>query len=759
MPEHISEDGLAAIVAQEIASSLAYDRTELSRKRAQAIEYMRGEMKEWPAEAGRSSVVSRDTADTIGWILPGIIRLFTASQRMAICEPVEPGDEAWAEAATDGVNHVFWKDNDGYRLLYDGTYNSLLHGNGVIKHWWDDRPKIRMSFHSGLTDEQLTALLTPEAESIGLDGDPSTSSGQAPGSGQDPGSGQAPSPFDDSSEDSGGGDGIELIAKTTRIHKVAEIDPQTGAPVEVGLPLHDVKIKRTIRRGSVGLAAIAPEDFLINAEATSIKGARLVGQKVEKTRSDLIEMGFDRDKVERLARDSDDDEAEIARREFDPSTGSGAATSAMETVTLYELYLKLDVDGDGIAETCQIFYAGSSTGSGVGSGTILEWCVWEDEDIFSDIPCDPVPHRWDANSIFDKTKDVQEIKTVLSRQALDNLYASNNPQRFVTGRILNPDELTNPSFGGTVFGEAGASCLPLEVPFFANHAFEGIAYFDQVIEKRTGVSRTTMALDPEALQNQTATASQLAHDAAYSQTELIARNQAELGWKNVFKAILKLMVRHQDRARMIRLRGEWVEIDPRHWNADMDVTINTGIGTGSRDRDMAMLNSVLQNQIMLTQAMKQDGFVEEAIDMAPRIRATLTKIAESAGVRSPEQFYPDISADKMAGMKQMAAAAGGQPDPKMQAAMQRAEIEMKVAAMKAENELQLGRERLRAESINKRAELDAEVMLRREQIAAELQLKRELAFADAHAGPSPFDNSSGGSGAAANGVHFGGEPG
>lgn len=716
MPRSISEQELSAIVAKEIAASLAYDRTELAEKRRRAIEYMRGEMSDWPAEKGRSSVVSRDTSDVVSWILPAVIRLFTASGQMAVAEPVEPGDERWAQSATDGINHAFWKDNDGYRLLYDATYDSLLHGNGVIKHWWDDRPKSSISFHTGLTDEQLAALLTPETETIGGEGV----------------------------------DAIELLASTTRLEKTVEPDPATGAPREAIVPLHDVKIRRTTRRGQVRLAAIAPEDFLINAEATSIKGARLVGQKEPKTRSDLVEMGFARDKVERLARDTDDDATELARQEFGrfEALTDSAATTALETVTLYELYLKLDVDGDGIAETCQVFYAGQG-----GEGTVLEWSVWEDEDVFSDIPCEPVPHRWDANAVFDKTRDIQEIKTVLSRQALDNLYASNNPQRFVTGRVLNPDELANPSFGGTVFAEAGASCLPLSIPFFANHAFEGIAYFDQVIEKRTGVSKTTMALDPEALQNQTATAAQLSHDAAYSQTELIARNQAELGWKNVFRSVLKLMVRHQDRARTIRLGERWIEIDPRHWNADMDITIDTGLGTGSRDRDMAMLGAVKSDQAALAAAFREAGMIDRAVGMIPMIVGTMKKSAEAAGLRTAELFYPDVGREEVAkAVMQIAQAQAQAGAPMIKAMTEKAALDFRIESAKADNEMRLKREKLAGELQLRREEFLAEMALKDRQIAAEIAMKERLALREMEMRAYGF---AGG----APDVHVGGEPG
>ena len=128
----LDEDSLKALLSAEIRSAIAYDDSELSSRRARAMEYYRGEMNDTPSMSGRSSVTSRDIADTIGWMLPGIIRVFTASDQMAIAEPVKPSDEDVAEQATDYLNHIFWKDNPGYRVLWDATHDSLLQGNGIV---------------------------------------------------------------------------------------------------------------------------------------------------------------------------------------------------------------------------------------------------------------------------------------------------------------------------------------------------------------------------------------------------------------------------------------------------------------------------------------------------------------------------------------------------------------------------------------------------------------------------------------------------
>src|SRR5688500_15041654 len=166
MAERLDETELKALIAQEISVADRFDHTELSAKRTRALEYYQGVMTDTAPAPNRSSVVSSDVADTIGWMLPGIIRVFTASDRMAEYEPVGNGDEKFAEQATDYINHIFWKDNPGYRVLWDATHDSLLQGNGIVKHWWDDSEDCEYSEHSGMTVEQIALLQQDGAEVV-----------------------------------------------------------------------------------------------------------------------------------------------------------------------------------------------------------------------------------------------------------------------------------------------------------------------------------------------------------------------------------------------------------------------------------------------------------------------------------------------------------------------------------------------------------------------------------------------------------------
>jgi hypothetical protein len=679
----MDDDKLKALLSEEISSALTYDDTELSAKRAKALEYYRGEMTDTPAMTGRSSVVSMDVADTIGWMLPGIIRVFMASDKMALYEPERPGDEEFAKQATDYANYVFLKDNPGYRIMWDATHDSLLLGNGVVKHWWDDKEECEYTEHSGLTEEQIAILQQDQA--------------------------------------------VEIVGQKQGEPQIIMVPGPTGQMMEMPLQTYDVKVKRVTSAGRLKIECIESEDFGINREATTIENARFCYHRQDTSRSDLIEMGFDRDLVESLPIDrfSTMQQEKISRDESSSTFFNNVGDNSMALVELFECYVKADVDGDGIAETIRAFYAG-----GHGSGELLDWEVWEDDLPFSDIPCEPVPHRWDARSIADDTSDIQRVKTVITRQFLDNTYWVNNPMTTAEeNSVTNPETLRSPRFGATVYHKKGSlPPAPMAVPYIGDKALLALQHFDMVREMRTGVSRSTMALDPEALQNQTATAANNTKDAAYSQIELIARNQAELGWRRVFRQVLKLIVKHQDRPRTIRLRDTWVEMDPRSWNANMDCTINIGLGTGSRDRDMAMLNTILNVQIAMTDRLAQSGFVEEALEMVPKINMTASKLAESAGIKNPEQFYLDIKPERLAVMKQEAK---NRPDPEMEKEKVKAQTQLQLGQQQAQLDQQKAAQSAQHEAVQMQADIEAQNQkTNAEMIQAQqdFEFKKELAI-------------------------------
>lgn len=683
---------IGAIVDQQISLAKSHDNAERATASDKALDYYFGRMDSYvPPEANRSKVVSHDVADTINTTLPQVVRVFLSTDNMAIVEPVSDQDEEFARQATQGLNYVFLRDNDGDGIVYDGTWDSLMHGNSVVKTFYDDTPVYATSFHSGLTDDGMAQLLQPDER----DNEP------------------------------------EVLAHSEVPGTL--VDPATGQQMPV--TLHDVKIKRVKADGSFVVTVIPPEEFLIDGDAVTTEEAAFTDHWQRKTRSDLVKMGYAKEDVWAIPVASRVETAAAASRNIAANT-SEAADKSMELVDYHEAYIRMDVDGDGEAELVRVCQGG-------GSKTPLHWEVWEDDNPFSDIKCKPIPHRWLAGSQTDDVVEVQDVKTVLRRQFLNNIYWATNPQRAVKGKVLNPEQFDNPTFGGTVFLGADGEIIPLEVPQIGEIALAGIAHMDETLQRRTGIIAQGEAIDPDELQHQTAAAVHDKKDARYTQVEQYARNMAR-GWSAVFRKLLKLMVKHQDYSRQVMFNGKPVVIDPRSWNEDMHVTINVGLGTGSRDRDLQMLQSVLQSQLLLADRFMTSGDLDDAIDMLPKILTTMTRMAECAGIKNPDDYYPEFTQDKVAALKQMAAQKAQQPDPlqvKAQADQaakdQQAQRDHDYRMAQAQSDLQLNQQkadaangqeltRINGHLANERYQIDQELALKVQQINAELALRQSV---------------------------------
>ncbi|MEQ9111213.1 MAG: hypothetical protein RIF37_00550 [Rhodospirillaceae bacterium] len=662
----LTDRELAAIVMAGVRDAVGYigAPSDISNERATALKYYLGEPFGDERE-GRSKVVSRDVADTVEWILPSLLRVFAAGDDVVRFEPVGQEDEAFAAQATDYINHVFNKDNNGFLILYTWFKDALIQKNGIVKFWWEVTTRAEIETYTGLTELELVQLVADDA--------------------------------------------IEVLAYST-----------------VSDNTHAVKLKRQAKVGRVRIEPVPPEEFLIARRARSLDDASFVGHRVYKTRSELIAAGYPKRVVENLPtyHAVDDTEEALARWGDEDSGTVGSLDPMMQTIEIVEAYLKVDEDGDGIAELMKVTVAGAG-GEG---GQLL------DKEPVDDIPfaalCPvPMPHKFFGLSVADLVMDLQRIKSVLWRQMLDNLYLTNNPQREVVMSKLEKgglDDLLNSKVGGIIRAKQEGAVRELSVPHAAAASFPMMEYVDRVRQYRTGVAPATTGLDAGALENQTATAVNQMTSAANQRIELIARIFAETGVKDLFRGLLRLVARHQDKPRMVRLRNQWVPMMPGLWNAEgIDATVEVGLGHGNRDQQMAAIMQILGLQ---KEALGAGGL---GLVTPKHIYNALGKLVQWTGLKSIAPYFSDPDeestqarqhqqADAEAIATQQKAAANLQVKRETAMAevalerhkqLARLDIERGVALVKAQAEAKLQKDRLIAEMKLKEMELQAEIAL------------------------------------------------
>ena len=595
----MDEHDFQSVVSAEIEDAVTYVDTDLSPSRAQATAYYRGD----PfgnEEEGNSRVVATEVRDTVNAMLPSIMRVFFSSERVVEFMPRGPEDVKASEQASDYANYVLNQDNPGFMVLYGTFKDSLVRKCGIVKTWWAKNTTVRTEKYTGL-DEGTVMLIQQESGAV-----------------------------------------VTVITQYDDpdvLEPQLTMDPMTGQPMMLPVPqLFDVEVKRTIEEGKICIEGVPPEEFLIDRNARDLESAAFVGHRKMATVAELLEMGYDEDLImENISTtDFEYNDEYLRRRPTTTTIGSinESHNPAMQRALYVEGYMRVDYDGDGIPELRKVCC--------LGEGYTIVNNEPADMTGFSDFPCDPEPHTspLEANSIFDFTKDLQEIKSDILRNTLDSLAQSIHPRTAVVEGQVNMDDVLNNETGAIIRMRAPGMVMPLSQPFVGREAFPMLEYMDSIKEERTGMSRASMGLNADALQSSTKAAVSATVSANQMRIELTTRILAE-GMKKLFKVILQLSVKHQDKPRMVRLRNDWVQVDPRSWDATMDVAINVGMGTGDTEQKMQMLGMISSKQ---EQALMQMGPMNPLVSPA-QYANTLRKMVELAGFKDASQFFNAIPAD------------------------------------------------------------------------------------------------------------------
>jgi hypothetical protein len=462
---------------------------------------------------------------------------------------------------------------------------------------------------------------------------------------------------------------------------------------------HNVKIKKTVNKGSVVVENIPPEEFLISKRAKTIQDSPFVAHRRQMTRSELIAMGFDRKIVEGLAAGdtlefSPERIARYTRGEEPNSMGS--QDESMEIIEVYECYIKTDYNNDGIAELRRVVYA---------SHEILEDMDCDYVPFHSICPI-PIPHKFYGQSLADRALDLQLIKSTVVRQMLDNLYLTNNYRVGAVEGQVNLDDLLTSTAGGVVRIKNPNAIVPMIVQSNVAQSFPMLEYLDGIQARRTGVSDSQNGIDPNILQNVTAAAVSAMSQASAGKLELIARIFAETGVKSLFKGILQLLCKYQDKERVIRLNGKFVPFNPREWNDQYNVSINVGLGTGTRQEQLATMQMILSKQEEIIQGY---GLSNPLVSIK-QYRDTLAKFINMAGFKDATAFMNEITPEQNA---QFSQPTPPKVDSNVEATQILAQVEREKADLRSRTEmakLELEREQMQVENARKQLELQMQEM-------------------------------------------------
>ena len=592
----MTDEQLSAIIKGLLDDSIDYNE-EVGAMRMSATSAYQGDDYGNEVE-GRSQVVTREVRDAVEMAKPALMRIFFGAHRVLEYSPTGPEDVQGAHDATVYVEHAVNNHNAGYMEFLSAVDDALIRKTGVFKAYWEESEMPVASHHTGLTQMEID-IIAQDEDVTDIEVTP-----------------------------------LEDQDFPAEVHDPEELGPG-GQPMQPmpPEPLFDAVVTRIKTKGRLRFEALPPEEFVIHRKARNIETARLVGHHRNVIMSDLIEMGYDEAELEDVAGTDEDLKHEAEGRSIgittdDTDDAEGSDPSHVE-VAFSELWVRVDYDGDGIAELRKVCVAGSGC-------KVLTNELAEEAPLAAICPS-PVAHQAIGNAMAELVEDLQKIKTMILRNTLDSLASAIHPDVTAVTDHVNFDDLLNTEQGRIIRQSRPGMVEYMSQPFIGSQTFPAMQYLDTLVEARTGMNEAAQGLNADALQSTAKSAIENATNAAMGRIEFIARTMIEGGFKRLYKIFLKLIIQNMDRPAKVRLNNRFIQVDPRAWNADMDVDIAMPLSNASLEQRLVLLQTIAEKQELAIQT----GGVDNPLAGLPEYAHTLAEITRLGGITDVRRYFKD----------------------------------------------------------------------------------------------------------------------
>ena len=516
----LSDEKLSAILAKAVSNSEHLTDGKLAKEWEEVNRYYRGELPA-PLHKGDSKYVSRDVFDAVDSMRSTVLEAFSANQRIVMFRPErgETADEA--KQATEYCRHVFFKENSGEDILYDVLSDGLKHRFSVVKVYYEDDSEEQEYDFDNLTEDELVVQL---------------------------------SEYDD--------------------YEITE-----SSISEEGLYSGSFTVKTKNQR--IVVEAIQPEDILVANNSTSLKEAKYVIHRTPKTRSHFIKT-YGKKAVEGMNFHTDNTLTfeTVKQTRFDNigqvlASSDGYDESVEETI-LYEIYIKLDMDGSGISKLWKIDYA---------EGKVFRKEQVSRKPFASFVPL-PVSHTYYGENFAYSVIPTQNARTVLIRQIINHTLITNNPrQQVLNGTLLSPQELLENRLGGIVNVRRMDGIAPIPQAPMNPFVFSLIQMIDEDKEEVTGISKLSQGLNKDAIstQNSEGMVEQLI-SASQQRTKIISRRFG-LFIRDLYHLIYHTAIDHIDEAEFMETTGNYVPVNPSLWKERSAASVELTLSYGEQEKE------------------------------------------------------------------------------------------------------------------------------------------------------------------------------
>ncbi len=682
-PDDKLPEGLAEALAAEVTDAVLYVEEAFSDVQADMTEFYKGELpgiREEDAEDNRSDFVSRDVHDAVAAYMPDLMRVFTGPEHVLEFRPNGQADEAYVEVATAAVRNIFENENDAWGIIHGGLKDGLIRKYGVATWYFEEQDTSYEKEYTGLDMDAMTVLLNePDIEVVEME------------------------KYD--SEDP------ELVPETydlTLLHK------------------------RSVKKYVVDL--VPPEELLIARSARKADGKRFIGRRRSMPINELVAMGYDEEELKEFAGAGGDSQLKTNALTYErnpegTNVGPERQDEGGKEVLYVEGFMEWLIDGRmQLIKACML-------------GNAYKVKSWEQVEAINLAVWtpDPEPHTPIGEALSEKSADFQKVNTEIWRGVLDSLQESLVPRTEVVEGQVNLDDAMSNELGALVRVRQPGMVRPISQPFVGQAALPLLSVIDQKREERVGAFRAADGLSAEAMQSSTKMAVAATITGSKAQKELMARNFAANFLKPIFRGLLRLFVENQDKAKTLRIAGNWVPVDPRGWNAELDMDVNVADAMMPVEERLQKLGAVVQKQESILQTL---GPVNPLVTMAQYATA-LQDLTRLAGFRKADRYFKQVDPNWAPPAKEP------QPDAAMVLANAQVKslelndnLKLEESSAKLNHEREkmkldddFRRDQLAQEGLLKQAEIEqkygADLTAKRLQIEAEVNKHRDGLVADA----------------------------
>lgn len=644
-----------------------------------AHRYYNGEC-DLPAQKNRSKFVMRVVRDTIEQTVPQLMRIFTGGTDIVAFRAgsMDPQRQQAAQDATDTVSHVFWNLNPGWLNIQNFVRDALKAKMGWLKVYEKEEVRVQEREFQG-PQEQFFMLA--------------------------------------------GQEDVEVME--------ARVEDMPG-PYLMPQRMVSATLKVWQRTPKICIETVPPEEMLCDRSASSTEWGKfkLLGQKSIKTVSDVVEMGVDFETAVKHAGSGSEastgehmSQVRRARRGApqDPYEDRSTPDQSMRPIAVYDLYVRIDRDGDGFAELRHV------VGIGDGPAEIVMDEIADDHPYCGSAAI-AIEHNLIGDSMADNVMDLQDVETQITRQVLDNLVLVNNPRRKAVKDQYDRNALLDNKFNGVVEVSNPDAVTWDVTPFVGDKALMVREAFNETRAERTGISKESMGLAAQNLQASSEIGVLAVLGAGQTQPEMIAATMAHCAFVPMARKILALVRSRQSME--VRKAGQYRSVSPSQWPEDMELEVMVGLGTGSRDENLVALQMLKQEQKEILLTLGPDN----PLCTPDQYAHTLARITQLTGVGPSTSFFnaPEMVKQLTAQKLQEAKMQPPPPDPRMekvkldhQAKMAKQMGDAQLAAVKARQDAQIKQQVAQSDAQSElvKAGIEADTSLQEAQIEAAVEAR------------------------------------